>query len=480
MSVLTVNLYLILFLLMLITVFTPTHNLSHIADVAASLASQTVLSLNHSIEWTIGYNGSLTESDVISAIGQLPERIKVVFPEIDRSSRKIGDLKRSLCVASTGDILVELDHDDILVENALEMVVNALGGCDDAFVYSNSATFDDKTLTPIIYNPDYGWSQQIITVEAPGTKMHKQTAVGMRSHPPTARSICQVLYAPDHVRVWTRKAYNAAGGHDKDMDVCDDHDLICRTYLNKSTKIIQIPETLYLYRRGSESIPNTFSGELNSKIQALSGQGTLKYPDGSPIQDFAQPILLRDKYLHSLVTTEGARSGEKMIDLGGKIGCPEGWTSIDVSGGDVVRDLRRGLPFADNSVFAIRAFDFFEHLESKDAAWLIGECWRVLRHGGWLLTRTPSESGVGASCDLSHLSRWNTRTWAYFWSDGLREYREQAFPGLKASFQPVRVFEEANVMGPWPCQWLVPYVVADLIAIKGGPKLPGRDFIKPD
>lgn len=466
---------------MLITVFTPTHNLSHIAETANSLSSQTVLSLNHRIEWVIGYNGSLTLQEVIEAIGTLPQRISVVFPDIDRKTQKIGALKRSLCMQSSGDVLVELDHDDILAENALEKLLDALSDNDNAFVYSNSASFNDQTLEPITYDASYGWEPQVVTVESPGTRLHKKRLIGMVTHAPAARALCQILYAPDHFRAWTRKAYIAAGGHDENMDVCDDHDLVCRTFLNLETKFIQVPETLYFYRRGSSSIPNTFAGSLNSKIQSLSGQGSLKYPDGSPIPDFAQPIVLRDKYLHNLVTAEGQRSGEKMIDIGGGVNCPAGWTSVDISGGDITRDVRRGLPFADNSIYAIRAFDFLEHLESKDAAWFIGECWRVLRHGGWLLTKTPGEAGVGAACDLSHVSRWNTRTWAYFWSENLRIYREQAFPGLKASFQPVRVFEENIRMGPWPCQWDASYVIADLVAIKqSGKKLPGRDFMKPD
>lgn len=289
--------------------------------------------------------------------------------------------------------------------------------------------------------------------------------------------MCQILYAPDHFRAWTRKAYEAVGGHDATLPVCDDHDLLCRTYINTSIDFIRIPEALYYYRRSSQSAPNTFSGPLNGLIQELSGQGRNLYPNGAHVPDFAQPIVLRDKYLHDLVLAEGRRTNGVMLDIGGGVSCPEGWTSVDMHNGQITRDVRRGLPFADNSVFAIRAHDFLEHLESPDAAWFIGECWRVLKHGGWLLTRTPADSGVGAACDLSHVSRWNTRTWVYFWSGQAKAYRDQAFPGLKASFQPVRVFDETVMLGPWPCQWQVPYVVADLVALKGGPKLPGRDFI---
>ena len=462
---------------MLLTAFTPTHKLNHIRETALSLAAQSVLAQGHEIEWVIGYNNGLTETDVLDAIGEMPAGIHVRFPEIDRTTTHIGQLKRELCLAAQGEVLLELDHDDILAAHAFERLLEALGDRDMAFLYSDSASFDDETLKPYLFDPAYGWEAIADKGNAPNTRLHDQPIVGMRSHPPSARALCQILYAPDHFRAWTRKAYEAVGGHDATLPVCDDHDLLCRTYLNTSIDFIRIPEALYYYRRSSQNVPNTFSGPLNGLIQELSGQGRNMYPNGAHVPDFAQPIVLRDKYLHDLVLAEGRRTNGVMLDIGGGVSCPKGWTSVDMHNGQITRDVRRGLPFADNSVFAIRAHDFLEHLESPDAAWFIGECWRVLKHGGWLLTRTPADSGVGAACDLSHVSRWNTRTWVYFWSGQAKAYRDQAFPGLKASFQPVRVFDDTVMLGPWPCQWQVPYVVADLVALKGGPKLPGRDFI---
>jgi SAM-dependent methyltransferase len=458
---------------MLLTAFTPTHKLDHIRETAISLAAQSVLAHGHEIEWVIGYNNGLTEADVLAAIGEMPAGIHVRFPEIDRTTTLIGQLKRELCLAAQGEVLLELDHDDILAANAFERLLEVLGDKDTAFIYSDSASFDNETLKPFVFDPMYGWEAVVGIGNAPNTRLHGQQIVGMRAQAPSARALCQILYAPDHFRAWTRKAYLLVGGHDAQLPVCDDHDLLCRTYINTSIDFIHIPESLYYYRRGT----NTFAGPLNSLIQNLSGQGIHQYPDKSPMPDFAQPIILRDKYLHDLVLAEGRRTDGILLDIGGGVSCPVGWTSVDLHNGQITRDVRRGLPFADNSVFAIRAHDFLEHLEPQDAAWFIGECWRVLKHGGWLLTRTPADSGVGASCDLSHVSRWNTRTWVYFWSGGAKAYRDQAFPGLKASFQPVRIFDETVTLGPWPCQWPVPYVVADLVALKGGPKLPGRDFI---
>ncbi len=462
---------------MLISIFTPTHNLSHIRETSISIANQSILSLGHHIEWVIGYNNGIIKDDVLAAIGDIHSNVIISFPEVERDTKNIGRLKRELCLSSKGEVLVELDHDDILSSKALELMLEALGDADNAFLYCSSASFNSENFDPIIFDPNYGWKPDITIADAPGTSLHGRHIVGMIAQDPTARSICQILYAPDHFRAWTRKAYEESGGHDDSLPVCDDHDLVCKTFLNVNTKFIKIPDTLYYYRRNSKEVGNTFAGPMNSLIQELSGQGLSRYNDGNIKPDFAQPIKLRDKYLHSLVLSEGKRTGGIMLDVGGGIDCPSGWTSVDIFNGHITRDVRRGLPFQDNSIFAIRAFDFLEHLEPRDAAWFIGECWRVLAHGGWLLTRTPADSGVGASCDLSHLSRWNTRTWAYFWSGQLKSFRQHAFQGLQADFQPVRVFEENIKLGPWPCQWETPFVIADLVALKGGKKLPGRDFI---
>ena len=464
---------------MLVSIFTPTHNLAHLAETAASVFAQTALTNGVRIEWLLGPNNGVLEPEVrrvLHGMGQ-PDTVKLVFPSIRQDSKSIGLLKRQLCLAANGEILVELDHDDLLSVDCISRLVSVLGRESLGFAYSSAAVFDDETLAPLTFAPDYGCVSSPGYANAPGTKLHGKPILVTQSHPPTARSFCQILYAPDHVRAWTRGAYALVGGHDASMEVCDDHDLVCRTYLEPAVKVVHLRECLYYYRRGSRSTPNTFSGEWNSRIQDLSGQGILKYPDKTPVPDFAQPIRLRDKYLHALVRSEGRRSGGIMLDVGGGIYPAEGWTSVDIQGGQLTRDVRRGLPFADGTVFAIRAFDFLEHLAPQDAAWFIAECCRVLQHGGWLLTHTPSDQGVGAACDLSHLSSWNTRTWAYFWSGKMRQFRGQAFPGLRADFQPVRIFEETHTLGPWPCQWQVPYVVADLVALKNGPKLPGRDFI---
>lgn len=450
---------------MKVSVFTPTHNPAHLEDAARSLAAQTLKG-----EWIVGLNGGASRRDVLAGMSHA-EGWTIRVESL--SDGGIGALKRALCEMASGDLLVELDHDDLLHPEAIERVAVAVDG-GAGFVYSDFAEFDDKTLGPLAYSSDFGWAAYDVRAQAPGTRLDGAPLLAMRAFSPTARAFAQILYAPNHLRAWTREAYERAGGHSPRLAVCDDHDLLCRTFI-AGVECHHIPEALYYYRRGAPT-GNSFV-EFNRQIQTLSGQGAALYPEGSPMPDFAQPITLRDQYLHGLVEAEARRCGGVMLDIGGGIDCPPGWTSVDIHGGTIRRDVRDGLPYQDGDVFAIRAFDVLEHLDPGEAAKFIAECWRALCHGGWLLTRTPADHGVGAACDLSHRSRWNTRTWAYFWSGALRPYREQAFPCLGADFAPVRIFEETVVMGPPPCRWDVPYVVADLQALKGGERLPGAVFV---
>lgn len=462
---------------MKISIFTPTHDPRFLSETARTVAAQSRAD-GLDIEWLIGPNG---DADVI-----VVEGCAAVARDAGISVRvmpltyagNIGALKRALCDAATGDVLLELDHDDLLHPDACARAaatVNSGAG----FVGSMAVVWNEGAGTRL-YGTDYGWEHRETVISAPGSAIDGRNVTYAHGFAPSAASLASILWAPNHFRAWSRACYDAAGGHSAEQTVADDYDLLCRTYL-VADRFVVLDEPLYYQRMRSDG-GNSWLGQC-ATIQAACGQGTARYPDGSPVPAFAQPLSMRDKYLHRLVTREAYfRRNDGLAsqcwDIGGAIGCPKGWLAIDKRGGDLQYDIRRGLPFATSSVFAFRAFDVLEHLESREAAAIIGEVYRCLAPGGWLLTRTPADSGVGAACDLSHISRWNSRTWAYFWSRDLLKYREQAFPGLRAAFQPVRCFEASVTMGPWPCRWTVPYVVADLVALKGQ-RQPGAKFIDP-
>lgn len=426
---------------MLISIFTPTNNTTWLSEVWSSLVDQNV-----DFEWVIGLNGSADKS-------KIPDDPRIVVVDTGEWNG-VGDAKRKLCERATGEILLELDHDDVLAEGALADVIQAFEDESVGFVYSDCAEWIDSTGEPFTYGTDYGWESY--PCEIRGRKL-----LATRSFVPSARSVCQILYAPNHLRAWRKSVYDAVGGHDISLKVADDFDLIARTYLVTNFKWIQKP--LYGYRRRADG-GNTWLQNC-AEIQRLCGQG-----ENLSIPAESQPMPLRDKYLHKLVERECDLLCLPKIDIGGGIFGAPGWLTLDVSGNPHIQHdvfSTKKLPFEDNSIGAFRAFDFLEHGEDLDAFWFMDEVYRCLVPGGWFLSYTPHALGIGASCDPSHRSRWDERRFLYWCHRGLRPFLESAYPPATAKFQAVRLYKENRLMGPEPYMYDVPYVIADLCALKG-------------
>jgi SAM-dependent methyltransferase len=444
----------------MITIFTPTHDLRWLAETWATVKDQP-----GDWEWVIGCNVFAESNatppswaDVVAIVGA-DTRVRVV--ELGEVAG-VGDAKRQLCDAARGDILVELDHDDLMAPGALADIEAAFADPSIGFAYSDFAEFTEADGNPHVY-PGSGWTTH------PPSVIRDRVLIPMQAFEPTARSMCQILFAPNHVRAWRRSAYIEAGGHDPSMRVADDFDLMCRTFL--TTRMVRIPKCLYVYRRRADG-GNTWL--VNSpEIQEACGNGANR-----SLPDCAQPMRLRDKYLHRLVEREAQLRNLPLIDMGGGLNCEPGWESLDVREGAVhVWDVfgTRHLPFEDSSVFAFRAFDFLEHGSDADALWLMDEIHRCLVPGGWLLSRTPHAMGIGASCDPTHVGRWDERRFLYWCHAGLRQYLPPTiYP--RAAFQPVRLYRETLTLGPDPWRFDVPYVVADLVADKGQREA-GRSYL---
>jgi glycosyltransferase involved in cell wall biosynthesis len=420
------------------SVFTPTHRPSFINDAFESLLAQS----NHDWEWVLVPNGGAV----------IPERIRAhakvrIVPAPEWVSRLgIGALKRFACEQAVGDYLVELDHDDLLTDDALAKVSAAIDATGAEFLYSDFSNFRaDGTCE--VYDQAYGWQSYPFLTKG-------RTYTALRAFPPDASALHLIYFAPNHVRVWSRAAYQRAGGHDSTLGVTDDHDLVCRTYLT-GAKFHYIPECLYLYRLLPDG-QNTYL-QRNAEIQQRQQE-------------------LSNRYVYDLIAEWAKRSALPMLDLGGATGCPPGYKSVDLRDADIVCDIRYGLPVPDSSVGCIRAYDFLEHVPTcrdstcdhgadgkspKCVVGLMNEIYRVLAPGGWLVSRTPSTDGRGAFQDPTHVSYWNPNSFWYY----TRAEQAKYVPGIRCRFQATRIWQT------FPTEWHkthnIPYVYADLVALKG-------------
>jgi predicted SAM-dependent methyltransferase len=78
------------------------------------------------------------------------------------------------------------------------------------------------------------------------------------------------------------------------------------------------------------------------------------------------------------------------LGAGNKAG-KDNWITVDVTGNcDLFWDLRKGLPFPDQTVSRIYSSHFFEHLSFKEIQQFLKECRRVLIPGGHFSICVPN------------------------------------------------------------------------------------------
>jgi SAM-dependent methyltransferase len=409
------------------SVFTPSHRPDFLGEAYASLKAQTledwewVVLLNNGAQWTP------------------PDDPRVRVERAD-DLKGVGALKRRACMLLTSDIFVELDHDDVLASTALEKVIAAFEAHPEVgFVYSDTAqitesgAYDDSR-----FDERNGWVYSDVKVD--GKLVQKFDAME-----PTPHNVSYIWFAPNHVRAFRRQTYDAAGGYDNARDILDDQDLMGRLY--QQAAFLRIPECLYLQRMHGQN--TQLDDELNPRIQN-------------------ETVVLYDRDIQANLLAWSAREGLKALDMGAAHRPEPGFLGVDqyaTSNVDIVADVTKGIPLPDSSVGVIRAVDFIEHIPDKIA--LFNELYRVLAHGGMLLSLTPSTDGRGAFQDPTHVAFYNENSFWYFTD---RQYANFV-PQIECRFQQSRLVTYFPT--DWHRQNDISYVCANLIAFKDGPRQGG-------
>lgn len=400
-----------------VSIFTPSHNTAFLDDVYHSIKNQPFY------EWIILLNNGATYQNG-------DPRVRIVRDDVE--SAYVGYLKWRCCQLATGDILLELDHDDILLPNCVAEVVKAFEDPTVGLVYSNTvrATGDFKPSER--FREGNGWKYRLFKFR--GQELDEYVAFD-----PTPSSVSRIWFAPDHVRAFRKSVYDAVGGHSRKMRVLDDQDLMCRMYLVSEFKHIDKP--LYLYRITND---NTWLNR-NREIQ----DNTLR---------------IHDQYIEKMTAAWADRNGLRKIDLGGRLNAATGFETVDLKDADVVCDLNEAWPFEDNSVGIVRAYDVFEHL--RDSVHTMKELHRVLAPGGYAIIQVPSTDGRGAFQDPTHVSFWNQNSFAYYTDERWAKYID-----TPVRFQAIRSFTTDNDENG------VCWAKAHLVKIVGDERVPGQLLI---
>ena len=233
-----------------------------------------------------------------------------------------------------------------------------------------------------------------------------------RALDPLPHNVSLIWFAPNHVRAFRRTDYLDAGGYDATRSILDDQDLIMRLW--QVSTFVCIHEPLYLQRFHEANTQR--NAEVNATIQA-------------------ETLALYDAGIEAATAAWAVRN-----DL------------------DLVRLDSPTLPDAEESSLGlIVAIDILNRV-ADPIAWLNRAYW-LLAHAGMLLTLTPSTDGRGAWMDPRARSYWNELTFTNLTS-------APRLDGLAARFQVSRLvtYDEGGI----------PYVCANLAAVKDGPRLGGQ------
>lgn len=158
----------------------------------------------------------------------------------------IGFNKHMIAMCCDGDYLVEVDHDDELTPDCLEMLKKAFSTYKDCdFVYS----YCMEEIDGASYVYDEGWGLGL--GETAIDKYNGEEVKVPGTPDMNALSIRHIVSMPNHVRCWKKEFYHRIGGHNTEMSVMDDADLLIRTFING--KSCKIPKMLYIQHEGDTS-----------------------------------------------------------------------------------------------------------------------------------------------------------------------------------------------------------------------------------
>ena len=409
---------------MLLSVFTPSHDPRFLEKCFQSLRKQT----HTDWEWIVLLNGRVREWRP----SEPDDRVQVVHGR--KGIKGVGAAKRDACGHARGEILVELDHDDVLASTCLAELDQAFREHPEALlVYSDFAQInEDGSANSDRFNEAMGWIYDEVDVD--GT-----TYLRCQAMAPSPHNVGYIWYAPNHVRAFRRSAYDEVGGYDPGLDVLDDQDLMMRLY--RAGEFLRIERCLYLQRihgRNTQVDPAT-----NAQIQQ---QTVTQYQQNIE----AMGLAWAERHGVAAVTVRtdgmpGSAPADEVVQL--------------------IDPANPVLPFPDSSVGLIKAYELLQRL--RDRATFFNECHRVLVHGGLILTETPSTDGRGAFQDPSHVAFYNENSFWYLTQESLRP----SLPDLRVRLQvsQLRTFFPT----PWHEQVHIPYVQANLICIKDGPRQGG-------
>lgn len=214
-------------------------------------------------EWNWFIIDDSPNDNTINLINSLKDPRITIIKNVTRHGN-IGFNKHTIAMMCNGDYLVEIDHDDEITDDCLHQLKSAFDKYPDAgFAYSLCLEYSvgKDSMIPIVYSEGWGWGEgQFKAENVKGEDVYFSASPNINSY-----SIRTIYAQPNHVRCWKKELYHQICGHNTELSVLDDMELIIRTFLH--TKMIKIDKVLYIQyedsgERGSKENNNTQSARF--------------------------------------------------------------------------------------------------------------------------------------------------------------------------------------------------------------------------
>jgi glycosyltransferase involved in cell wall biosynthesis len=254
----------------LVSVFTAAHEIG--AEIET--AHRSLLRQSYPVwEWVVVDDSETPDTARhVTELAEAAEPGRIRLLQLDSSAASIGTSKSVAAGACHGQFLVELDHDDELLPEALELIAATfIAHRDIDFLYSDWVDWEDRPGNGVAATYPPGWG---LGFGGYASEAIDGRRVPVALAPPlTWETLRHIVSTPNHVRAWRTEFYRRIGGHDRELPVADDYQLVIRTFLDGVTA--RIPRPLYVQHHDVEG-GNT-SRRHNPEIQRRVAEIAARY-----------------------------------------------------------------------------------------------------------------------------------------------------------------------------------------------------------
>jgi glycosyltransferase involved in cell wall biosynthesis len=202
--------------------------------------------------------------DMLVELSKTDHRIKIFRGR--RNSGRVGETKYYCANLAQGQIVLELDHDDELTENALDWISRAYLKFPDAgFYYTDCTEVYEEDGKCVVYGEGFAMGYGQYKVDWYKDRSYL-THISCNINPRTIRHIVGV---PNHIRAWRADIYRDINGHSALLGVCDDYEIIIRTFLK--TKFVRIAQLGYIQwmNAGGDNTQNYRRQEIQRLVRFI-------------------------------------------------------------------------------------------------------------------------------------------------------------------------------------------------------------------